>query len=68
MLEREPFLQSRDGKICGVTWLAGIYTNGVVLDAQNHRTSIGKDVLETVSKDVTKLIFNLGQQHRKHMM
>ena len=38
------------------------------LDAQNHRTSIGKDVLETVSKDVTKLIFNLGQQHRKHMM
>ncbi len=52
MLEREPFLHSRDGKICGVTWLAGI----------------GKDVLETVSKDVTKLIFNLGQQHRKHMM
>lgn len=36
-----------------------IYTSGVILDAQNHRTSIGRDILEAISKDVTKMIFNL---------
>ncbi len=59
----EPFLHNRIVDMVRFVASLGlqvyIYTSGVILDAQNHRTSIGKDVLGAISKDVTKLIFNL---------
>ncbi len=59
----EPFLHSRITDMVRFVASLGlqtyIYTSGIVLDAQNQRTFIARDVLAAISKDVTKLIFNV---------
>lgn len=59
----EPFLHSRIVDMVKFVASLGlqvyIYTSGVIFNMQNQRTFISRDVLKTISKDVTKLIFNL---------
>lgn len=59
----EPFLHSRITDMVKFVASLGlqvyVYTSGVVLDTKNQKTFIDRDVLEAISKDVTKLIFNL---------
>lgn len=59
----EPFLHHRIVDMVRFTASLGlqvyIYTSGIVLDAQGRRASIDRAVLEAISKDVSKLVFNL---------
>lgn len=59
----EPFLHSRIIEMVKFVATLGlqtfIYTSGIVLDEQNQRTCIGENILAAISRDVTKLIFNI---------
>ncbi len=59
----EPFLHNRIVDMVKFAASLGlqvyIYTSGIVLDEQNQRTFIDSGILEAISEDVTKLIFNI---------
>lgn len=59
----EPFLHDRIVDMVKFASSLGlniyIYTSGIVFDGQNRKTFLDKDILEAISQDVTKLIFNL---------
>ncbi|MBD5526275.1 MAG: radical SAM protein [Lachnospiraceae bacterium] len=59
----EPFLHSKLIEMVKFVASLGletfIYTSGIVLDEQRQRMCIGEDILAAISKDVTKLIFNI---------
>jgi len=59
----EPFLHPRIVDIIAYVNSLGlqsfVYTSGIIIDAQNRKKSLDKDVLEAISGTVTKLIFNI---------
>lgn len=59
----EPFLHNRIIDMVKFASSLGlqiyIYTSGIVFDDSNRQKAIDRSVLEFISKDVTKLIFNL---------
>ena len=59
----EPFLHSKISDMIGFVASLGlqtyVYTGGIVFDEKNQRASINKDVLKSISSNVTKLIFNI---------
>lgn len=59
----EPFLHDRIVDmilyISSIGLQSYVYTSGIVFDIDDQRTSLNRDVLEAISKNVTKLIFNV---------
>jgi MoaA/NifB/PqqE/SkfB family radical SAM enzyme len=59
----EPFLHHRIVDMIAFVRSIGlqsyVYTSGIILDTQNNKVSLNRDILRAISDKVTKLIFNV---------